>query len=91
MALSEWNIELKSAKLPEKPQAAFKAVTESLVGAKYEPVLYIGHQPVNGINYCIMAIEKPITLKPRPRLVIMQIHESLEGKFKLLSIRGLLL
>ena len=50
--LGGWDIsELKSCNLPQKAQSAFTGATMDLVGADYEPVLYVGKQLVNGTNY----------------------------------------
>ena len=44
--LGGWNIdEMKGVNLPQKAQSAFTAVTGSLVGADYQPVLYVGVRP----------------------------------------------
>ncbi len=42
------------SKLPEDVEKGFNEVTQHLVGASYEPVLYVGSQVVAGINYMII-------------------------------------
>ncbi len=49
-----WNLKEISCKLPVEVEKGFKEVTEHLVGASYEPVLYVGSQVVAGINYMII-------------------------------------
>ena len=90
--LGGWNIdEMKGCNLPQKVQSAFTTVTSELVGADYEPVLYVGSQEVNGVNYCILAVQTLITATPEKRLVKMIIHEELDGTARLLSISRMLI
>lgn len=85
--LGGWNIdELKPCNLPQKAASAFIGATSELVGADYEPVLYVGSQSVNGTNYCILAVQTLITAQPKKRLVKLIIHESLHGEYTLHSV-----
>ena len=73
--LGSWNIdEIRTANLPQKVQSAFTTVTGDMVGADYQPVLYVGKQIVNGINYCILAIRTFVTPQSERRLVKMIIN-----------------
>lgn len=90
--LGGWNIdEMKGVNLPQKAQSAFTAVTGGLVGADYEPVLYVGSQVVNGTNYCILAKQTIITATPEVRLVKMIINVDTKGAAQLLSVSGIAL
>ena len=85
--LGAWDIsELKGCNLPQRAESAFTNVTMDLVGADYEPVLYVGKQLVNGTNYCILALQTLVIANPKKRLVKMVIHEALDGTCKLLSV-----
>ena len=65
MMLGSWNYDdVKGCNLPQKAQSAFTEVTSELVGADYEPVLYAGSQVVNGVNYCILALQTSVTAHP---------------------------
>ena len=73
--LGGWNIdEMKSVNFPQKAASAFTAITGGLVGADYQPVLYVGSQVVNGTNYCILAVQTLTTAEPEKRLVKMIIN-----------------
>ena len=88
--LGGWNIdEMKGVNLPQKAQSAFTAVTGGLVGADYEPVLYVGSQVVNGVNYCVIAVQTLLTATPEKRLVKMVINVALDGTPSLVSVSGL--
>lgn len=90
--LGGWNIdEMKGVNLPQKVQSAFTAVTGELVGADYEPVLYVGSQVVNGTNYCVLAKQTIITATPEHRLVKMIINVDTKGTAKLVSVSGIAL
>ncbi len=43
--------------LPEQVASAFSEVTTGLVGAKYEPLMYLATQVVNGTNHMILCRE----------------------------------
>ncbi|MBQ3447766.1 MAG: hypothetical protein IJG37_09000 [Synergistaceae bacterium] len=88
--LGGWNIdEMKGVNLPQKAQSAFTAVTGGLVGADYEPVLYVGSQLVNGINYCVLAVQTLLTATPEKRLVKMVINVDTKGVATLVSVSGI--
>ena len=88
--LGSWDIsEIKGCNLPQKAQSAFTAVTGELVGADYQPVLYVGSQVVNGTNYCILAVQTIITAEPEKRLVKVIINVSSNGKASLVSVSGI--
>lgn len=85
--LGGWNIdEMKGCNLPQKAQSAFVAVTSDLEGADYQPVLYVGSQVVNGVNYCILAKQTIITANPEYRLVKVIVNVSSNGTPSLVSI-----
>ena len=87
--LGGWNIdEMKGVNLPQKVQSAFTEVTSGLVGAEYEPVLYVGSQLVNGTNYCIIALQTLVTRETTKQLVKMVIHVDLDGAARLVLVRG---
>lgn len=85
-----WNIsEMKACSLPQKAASAFTAVTGELIGAEYMPVLYVGSQPVNGTNYCILAVQTVINAEGTKRLVKVIINEAPGGKASLVSVSGI--
>ena len=85
--LGGWDIsELKPCNLPQKAASAFAGAMADLVGADYEPVLYVGSQAVNGTNYCILALQTLVTAVPKKRLVKLIIHESLHAEYTLHSV-----
>ncbi len=89
VTLGGWNIdEMKGCNLPQKAQSAFTAVTGGLVGAEYQPVLYVGSQVVNGTNYCIFAIQTLVEPNAEKRLVKMIINAAANGAASLVSVSG---
>lgn len=90
--LGSWDIsEMKGCNLPQRAQSAFTAVTGGLVGADYQPVLYVGSQVVNGTNYCILALQRIITATPEQRLVKIVINVDTKGTASLVSVSGIAL
>ena len=85
--LGSWNYDdVNGCNLPQKAQSAFTEVTSELVGADYEPVLYAGSQVVNGVNYCILALQTSVTAHPEQRLMKLIINVNSGGKARLVSI-----
>lgn len=92
MLLGGWNLDdVKGCNLPQKVQTAFTSVTSEMVGADYEPIAYLGSQTVNGTNYRILSLMKPVTLNPEKRIVKLIIHEELDGSVRLQSVSGVAL
>ena len=90
--LGGWVLDnFNGVKLPQKVASGFASVTGGLVGADYQPVLYVGKQVVNGTNYCVLATQKVVSVEPETRLVKMIINESPRGEFSLVSISGIAL
>ena len=84
-----WGLdEFHGVKLPQKVASAFTAVTGELVGADYQPIVYLGKQLVNGVNYCVLAVQKLVTARSEKRLVKMIIHEAADGTASLESVTG---
>ena len=85
--LGAWNIdEMRSCNLPQEVASAFTAVTGDLVGADYMPVLYVGSQIVNGMNYCVLAVQTVMTAVPDKRLVKMILNVDIDGTASLVSV-----
>ena len=85
--LGGWDIsEMKFCNLPQKAASAFAGATSELVGAKYDPVLYVGKQVVNGTNYCFIALQSLVVPDGKKRLVKLVVHETLDKRYSLLSV-----
>jgi hypothetical protein len=88
--LGGWDIsELKPAKLPQKAATAFTGATDGVIGAEYEPMLYVGSQLVNGTNYCFIALQTIICAEPMKRLVKLIVNEN-GGKYHIVSVNRIL-
>ena len=83
--------EIKGVNLPQKVASAFTSVTGELVGADYQPVLYVGSQNVNGTNYCLFAIQRIVIPNSEKRLVKMIINVAPNGAASLVSVSGIAL
>ena len=89
MKLGGWeldNAEVRAVLLPQKVASAFYDVTSDMVGADYTPVAYIGEQIVNGVNYCVIALQSIVAPQSVDRLVKMILHVNTEGRASLKSI-----
>lgn len=75
--------------MTQKVQSAFTAVTGELVGADYEPIAYLGSQRANGTNYGILAFQRLVVPNNGKRLVLMIIHDDIDGVVSLVSVSEL--
>ena len=76
-------IELESfkglEKMPQRAASAWSAV-DKLIGAKYEPLLYLGRQLVKGVNYYFIAEQTLQTAENERNVVILCVNET-GGKY----------
>lgn len=53
--IGNWDINVVVGKLPQKVATAFANLGETIIGATYTPIAYIGSQIVNGTNHAVLA------------------------------------
>lgn len=51
----EWEINISLDAMPEKIASAMVELNETLIGAKYKSIAYLGSQVVNGTNFAVLA------------------------------------
>lgn len=68
-------------------KAAYKKANASLVGAKYEPVAYLGSQVVNGTNYVALMRVTPVVPNAEPEFDLVTVHQDLKGNAKITSVK----
>ena len=68
---------------PQKIASAAAAIENAgLMGASYKPILFVGTQPVRGINYWFFAEQTLVTNPPQKRIVKLAVNE-FQGKFEI--------
>jgi hypothetical protein len=74
---------------PPEAEVAFAVATKTLIGATYKPVLYVGEQVVNGINYYYVAEVKAVypNAEPHAAMVVVNVKD---GKTLLVSVNPLM-
>ena len=75
---------VETTSMPQKAASAWNTL-EDLLGASYKPLLYLGKQQVNGVNYYFIAEQTIVTNPPIRRVVKLAIRES-GGEFELLNV-----
>ena len=63
----------------EDVKAAFDKAMESLVGADYEPVAYLGKQTVSGFNYTALMRVTAAVPDAEPEFDLVTVYEDLDG------------
>lgn len=72
--------------LPEVVASGFTKVTQSMLGAKYVPVLYVGQQVVCGVNYMIICKQTLSTAGAEEHLVKMVINCAPDDDWSIVEI-----
>ena len=72
--------------LPEEIQAAFDKATESLTGAGFTPMAYLGSQIVAGTNYALLCCGEGSAAELGTYLQVIVIYEDLEGNAQITGI-----
>ena len=73
--VGNWKIEVNKNGMPQKVATAFAKLAETLIGAEYEPIAYIGSQVVNGINHAVLAKQTILTGKDTENVVVVIFNE----------------
>lgn len=72
-----WKLaEMQPCNLPQEVATGYNQVVQSLVGADYTPVLYVGQQVVAGMNYMIICKQKIVVPDPPEHLVEVIINSA---------------
>jgi hypothetical protein len=73
--VGNWKIDINTGGMPQKVASAIGKINETLMGAEYEPIAYIGSQVVNGINHAVLAKQTIITGKDTENIVLLIFNE----------------
>ena len=68
-------INVKTGILPEKVATAVSALSDTLVGAEYTPIAYLGSQLVNGTNHAVLAEQLITSGKDTKNIVVLIFNE----------------
>lgn len=75
--------------MPQEAASAWFAVMNEICGATYKPVLYVGGQPVKGVNHVFIAEQTFVIAKPERHIAIVTINE-FDGKYNVVSIERII-
>lgn len=75
MAMGSWEINVIKGGMPEKIATAIGKLAETLIGAEYEPIAYLGSQVVNGTNHAVLAEQTLITGRDTKNIVVLIFNE----------------
>ncbi|MCR5795992.1 MAG: hypothetical protein K6G61_11685 [Solobacterium sp.] len=81
-----WEIS-ESQAVTEEQTAVFNKAVETLTGAEYLPVAYIGSQTVAGKNHCFLCAERTsvVELQNEDTYVLVYIYEDLDGNASIIG------
>lgn len=72
--------------ITEAHKALVAKATETLLGAKYEPVVYLSMQVVGGFNHCFLCKVTPVVPDAQAHFVIVELYDDAEGNAEIRSI-----
>lgn len=75
MGMGSWKIEVNTNGMPQKVATAMGEINETLVGAEYTPIAYLGSQLVNGTNHAVLAEQTVLTGHDSKNIVIIVFNE----------------
>lgn len=70
-----WKINPVVGGMPQKIATAFAKLSETLIGAEYEPIAYLGEQTVNGVNHAVLAKQILTTGRDTENIVVIIFNE----------------
>ena len=73
--VGSWDVNVSIGSAPEKVATALGKLNETLVGAQYTPIAYLGSQVVNGLNHAVLAEQLVVTGKDVKNIVLLIFNE----------------
>ena len=73
--VGNWNVNINTNGMPQKVASAFAKLADTLIGAEYEFIAYLGSQVVNGTNHAILAEQTVLSGKDTKNLVVLIFNE----------------
>lgn len=67
----------------QEAQASFEKAMESYTGMKFNPIVLIAKQVVNGTNYVGLVRGETVTQNPETKIYVVQWHADLDGSAKI--------
>lgn len=75
--------------MPQKAASAWGGAMGKIVGADYVPLIYVGEQPVKGVNYIFIAQQTLILATPERHIVLITINE-FGGNYTIVGIERII-
>jgi len=77
MNTGNWKIDVNVNGMPQRIATAFEKLKDTLVGADYEFIAYLGSQEVNGINHAVLAEQIITTGRDSKNIVVLIFNEKM--------------
>lgn len=73
--LGAWKVSIVTGAMPQKVATAIGSLAETLLGATYTPIAYLGSQLVNGTNHAILAEQTIVAGVDHKNIVLLKFNE----------------
>lgn len=70
-----WNVNVVIDAMPQKVATAIGKMSETLMGAEYDPICYLGSQVVNGTNHAVLCEQTIVTGRDTKNIVVVVFNE----------------
>lgn len=77
----------ESPVVPDRVKELVTKANETLAGAQYTPVAYLGSQVVAGTNHCILCLETPTVPDAASVYAIITLYEDLDGNAQITDVQ----
>lgn len=75
MNMGNWNVNVNTKGLPQKVASAMSSLGDTIMGAQYEMIAYLGSQIVNGTNHAVLAKQTIVTGRDTENIVLLIFNE----------------
>lgn len=83
-----WAVE-EDTSMTDDMKSLFEKALEGLTGVNYEPIAYLGHQLVAGLNHCFLCKATVVYPDAKPGYSLVYIYEDLDGNLEVKDITEL--
>ena len=73
--VGQWTVNVNKSGMPQKIASAFGKLNETLLGAEYRFIAYLGTQVVNGTNHAVLAEQLVLSGKDTKNIVVIIFNE----------------
>lgn len=75
MNFGNWDVNVSFDSMPQPVATAMASINDTMVGAEYDSIAYLGSQAVNGTNYAVLAKQVLTTGRDTQNVVLLKFNQ----------------